>query len=120
LPCNGSRIQYFCPIIEFADSPPVLLCAGDEDRSTQSLRRRALVLAFRAQSDVVVDLRDLVFADTSLMLDLAALSQRLRRRGRALLLVGAQPQIMSLIETVGLNRLPGVQMASTSAIIAAA
>jgi anti-anti-sigma regulatory factor len=113
-------IQYVFAIIEFADSPPVLLCAGDEDRSTQSLRRRAFVLAFRAQSDVVVDLRDLVFADTSLMLDLAALSQRLRRRGRALLLVGAQPQIMSLIETVGLHRLPGVRLAGTSAIVAAA
>ncbi len=78
------------------------------------------MLAFRAQSDVVVDLRDLVFADTSLMLDLAALSQRLRRRGRALLLVGAQPQIMSLIEAVGLHRLPGVRLAGTSAIVAAA
>ncbi len=97
-------------IIEFADSPPVLLCAGDEDRSTQSLRRRALVLAFRAQSDVVVDLRDLVFADTTLMLDLAMLSHRLRRRGRRLLLHGAKPQIMFLIEHVGLHRLPGVEL----------
>jgi anti-anti-sigma regulatory factor len=88
----------------------VLLCAGDEDRSTQSLRRRALVLAFRAQSDVTVDLKDLSFADTSLMIDLAMLSNRLRRRGRALLLDGAQPQIMNLIETVGLHRLPGVQV----------
>ncbi len=88
----------------------MLLCAGDEDRSTQSLRRRALVLAFRAQSDVVVDLGDLVFADTTLMIDLAMLSNRLRRRGRALVLQGAQPQIMSLIELVGLHKLPGVQL----------
>lgn len=88
----------------------MLLCAGDEDRSTQSLRRRALVLAFRAQSDVIVDLADLVFADTTLMIDLAMLSNRLRRRGRALVLQGAQPQIMSLIELVGLHKLPGVQL----------
>lgn len=88
----------------------MLLCAGDEDRSTQSLRRRALVLAFRAQSDVVVDLGDLVFADTTLMIDLAMLSNRLRRRGRALVLQGAQPQIMSLIELVGLHKLPGVKL----------
>jgi anti-anti-sigma regulatory factor len=88
----------------------VLLCAGDEDRSTQSLRRRALVLAFRAQSDVIVDLRDLVFADTTLMIDLAMLSNRLRRRERALVLQGAQPQIMNLIELVGLHRLPGVRL----------
>jgi anti-anti-sigma regulatory factor len=93
----------------------VLLCAGDEDRSTQSLRRRALVLAFRAQSDVLVDLRDLVFADTTLMIDLAMLSNRLRRRGRALLLDGAQPQIMSLIEMVGLDHLPGVRVLGTTA-----
>ena len=88
----------------------MLLCAGDEDRSTQSLRRRALVLAFRAQSDVVVDLRDLAFADTTLMLDLAMLSRRLRRRGRRLLLQAPQPQIMALIEMVGLHRLPGVDL----------
>lgn len=88
----------------------MLLCAGDEDRSTQSLRRRALVLAFRAQSDVLVDLRDLVFADTTLMIDLAMLSNRLRRRERRLLLRGAQPQILHLIELVGLHHLPGIEL----------
>jgi anti-anti-sigma regulatory factor len=59
---------------------------------------------------VTVDLRDLAFADSTLMIDLAMLSRRLRRRGRALLLQGAQPQIMALIEKVGLHRLPGVQI----------
>ena len=73
------------------------------------------MLAFRAQSDVTVDLRDLSFADTSLMIDLAMLSNRLRRRGRALLLDGAQPQIMSLIEMVGLDLLPGVRVLGTTA-----
>jgi anti-anti-sigma regulatory factor len=68
------------------------------------------VLAFRAQSDVLVDLRDLVFADTTLMVDLAMLSHRLRRRERRLFLHGAQPQIMHLIELVGLHRLPGVEL----------
>lgn len=97
----------------------MLLCAGDEDRSTQSLRRRALVLAFRAQSDVTVDLSDLAFADTTLMIDLAMLSHRLRKRGRALLLRDAQPQIVTLIEMVGLSRLPGVQML-TGAVLAPA
>jgi hypothetical protein len=43
------------------------------------------------------------------MIDLAMLSRRLRRRGRALQLYGAQPQIWALIETVGLDRLPGVR-----------
>ena len=73
------------------------------------------MLAFRAQNDVVVDLRDLAFADTTLMLDLAMLSHRLRRRGRRLLLHGAQPQIMQLIELVGLHRLPGVDLLSDGA-----
>jgi anti-anti-sigma factor len=85
------------------------MCAGDEDRTTQSLRRRALTRALKAQADVIVDLTNLSFADSSLMIDLAMLSRRLRRRGQALQLRGAQPQIWALIETVGLHRLPGVR-----------
>jgi anti-anti-sigma regulatory factor len=68
-----------------------------------------LTRAFKAQADVVVDLTHLSFADSSLMIDLAMLSRRLRRRGRSLRLYGAQPQIWTLIETVGLDRLPGVR-----------
>ena len=37
-------------------------------------------------------------------------SRRLRRRGRALWLIGAQPQIMAVIENFGLHRLPGVRI----------
>jgi anti-anti-sigma regulatory factor len=44
------------------------------------------------------------------MVDLAMLSRRLRTRGSALLLRGAQPQIQRLIEIVGLDRLPGVRV----------
>jgi anti-anti-sigma regulatory factor len=43
------------------------------------------------------------------MLDLAMLSRRLRSRGRAVLLKGAQPQVRKLITIVGLDRLPGVR-----------
>jgi anti-anti-sigma factor len=64
--------------------------------------------ALSAESDLVVDLTDLSFADASLMVDLAMISRRLRRRGRRMLLRGAQPQIRRLIEMVGLDRLPGV------------
>jgi anti-anti-sigma regulatory factor len=67
---------------------------------------------------VVVDLTELVFADTSLMLDLAMLARRLRARGRALLLRGAQPQVRTLIELVGLHRLDGVQLEGTSPALA--
>lgn len=66
---------------------------------------------------MIVDLSDLVFADTSLMLDLAMVSRRIRHRGGALLLRGARPQILALIELVGLHRLPGVRLEGPAAAI---
>lgn len=66
--------------------------------------------ALAAPGDVTVDLRELAFTDTSLMVDLAMLSNRLRRRGRQLRLLGPKPQTMSMIEHVGLHRLPGVHI----------
>ncbi len=62
----------------------------------------------RSRADVVVDLRELTFADASLMLDLAVLARRLRAQGRALLLRGPQPHIQRLIEMMGLDKLPAV------------
>ena len=67
---------------------------------------------------MIVDLSDLVFADASLMLDLAMLARRLRAHGRAILLRGAQPQIRTLIELVGLHRLPGVKLEGPAATFA--
>jgi anti-anti-sigma regulatory factor len=52
----------------------------------------------------------LVFADASLMLDFAMVARRLRAHGRAIMLRGAQPQIRTLIEIMGLHRLPGVTL----------
>jgi anti-anti-sigma regulatory factor len=46
------------------------------------------------------------------MLDLALLARRLRRSGQAIMLSGAQPQIRTLIESVGIHRLPGVVLDS--------
>lgn len=63
-------------------------------------------------------MRDLGFADSSLMLDLVMLSRRLRQYGRCLLLRNAQPQIFSLIELVGLNRMPGVRTDAFSRALA--
>lgn len=65
---------------------------------------------------MIVDLTELVFADTSLMLDLAMLARRLRARGRAILVRGAQPQIKTLMEIVGLHRLDGVKIESLPAL----
>jgi anti-anti-sigma factor len=62
----------------------------------------------KASSDVVVDLGELSFADSSLMLDLAMLSRRVRRTGLRVRLVRPQPHIRRLIEIVGLHRLPGI------------
>ena len=86
----------------------MLRCSGDEDRTTQSLRRTALSRALASESDLTVDLSDLTFADPSLMLDLAMVARRLRKAGHVMTVRGAQPQIHRLIEMVGLNRLPSV------------
>jgi anti-anti-sigma regulatory factor len=86
----------------------VLRCCGDEDRSTQSLRRAPLSRAIRGEDHLTVDLSELVFADSSLMLDLVMLARRLRKRERTIRMRGAQPQIQRLIELVGVHRLPGV------------
>ena len=55
-----------------------------------------------------MDLSELSFADTSLMVDLAMVARRLRQAGSGMTLRGAQPQIQRLVELVGLDRLPGV------------
>jgi anti-anti-sigma factor len=104
------RSGYFPRIVSFSDSPAVLCCAGDEDRSTQSLRRPALSRALRAPGHLLVDLQDLVFADPSLMVDLAMLAGRIRKAGGKMMICGAQPNILRLIELVGLHRLPGVEV----------
>ena len=65
---------------------------------------------------MVVDLRELVFADPSLMLDFAMVARRLRRHGRTMLLWGPQPQIQTLIEMVGLHRIAGVRIEAAPAL----
>lgn len=65
-----------------------------------------------------MDLSALVFADPSLMLDLAMLARRLRNRGGALRLRGAQTQIRTLIELVGLHRLDGVTLEAPAPALA--
>ena len=60
---------------------------------------------------MIVDLSELQFTDSSLMIDLACLAQRLRAHERVLWISGAQPNIHRLIETVGLHRLPAVRVA---------
>ena len=66
--------------------------------------------ALAVDANLVVDLTRLSFADASLMVDLAMVARRLRKAGRAMHLRGAAPQIHTLIELVGLHRLPGVSV----------
>ncbi len=88
----------------------MLVVSGEEVRVNAGGRRRAISSALRARADVDVDLHELVFADSSLMLDLALLARRLRASGRALILHGAQPHIRTLIELMGLDHLPAVAL----------
>jgi len=102
---------YVAGIVSFDAQRSLLVVAGEEDRVTSGRRRRAISCALRSRDDVDVDLRELTFADLSLMVDLAVLARRLRARGRALRLNGAQPHIRRLIELMGLDRLPAVALA---------
>jgi anti-anti-sigma regulatory factor len=96
----------------------VLRCRGDEDKATQGYRRRAFARAIKAHRDVIVDMRELAFADSSLMLDLAALARRLRIEGSALHLREPRPQVLVVIELVGLHRLPGVMLEGAAPALA--
>lgn len=69
--------------------------------------------ALSASGRLLVDLRGLVFADPSLMVDLAMVARRLRAAGGTMCICGAQPQIQALIELCGLHRLPGVVVEAT-------
>jgi anti-anti-sigma regulatory factor len=69
-----------------------------------------MVRALRSETNVTVDLTELAFADSSLIVDLAVLARRLRAGGRAILVRGAQPQVMALIKHIGLHRLPAVRV----------
>jgi len=101
---------YRALIVSFDEQQALLRVSGDEDRATSGRRRRPLSCALRASRDVIVDLSELHFADSSLIVDLAVLAQRLRADGRRLRLRAPQPQIRTLIELVGLHRMPAVAL----------
>ena len=98
----------FPTIVLFEGHAATLRCSGDEDLSTQALRRQALSRALTTERDVHVDLDQLEFADSSFLLDLAMVARRLRKAGGTMHVRGAQPHVLALIERVGLHRFPGV------------
>ncbi len=66
----------------------------------------------------MVDLADLGFGDSSLMLDLAVLARRLRVHGCMVRLRNPQPSVRTVIEVVGLHRLPGVSLEGSTPALA--
>ena len=75
------------------------MIAGDEDRAYEGAPARARSRPpCKATRDVIVDLSELRFADSSVIVDLACLAQRLRAHEQTLWLAGAQPHIRRLIE----------------------
>lgn len=90
--------------------------SGDEDCSSQALRRPALSRAQKLAENLIVDLTDLEFADASLMVDLAMVARRLRKSEAQMIVRGAQPQISKLIEIAGLHRLPSVSVVGLSPV----
>jgi anti-anti-sigma factor len=109
-------LYYVATIVSFDAQLAILRIAGDEDRTTSGRRRRPLSAAIKATRDVIVDLSELEFADSSLMIDLAVLAQRQRAHGRTLWLSGAQPNVRALMEAMGLHRLPAVRVDARPAL----
>jgi anti-anti-sigma factor len=103
-------LVYLAGIVSFDEQEALLRVSGDEDRTTSGRRRRPISCALHASRDVIVDLSELRFADSSLIVDLAVLGQRLRAQGRRLSLRAPQPQIRRLILLVGLDRMPAVAL----------
>jgi anti-anti-sigma factor len=103
----------FRTIVHLDEQNFVLRVTGDEDRATQGVRRRPLSRALcDATRDLTVDMSELSFADSSLMLDLAMVARRLRQGGRKLILRDPPPHISRLISLVGLDRIEGVLVAA--------
>jgi anti-anti-sigma factor len=88
----------------------VLRCAGDEDLATRGRRNPIFLRAGRLGSSVDVDLGELIFADSSFVVDLAMLARRLRRQGCELRLRRAQPTVQRIIEMAGLHQLPNLRV----------
>jgi anti-anti-sigma factor len=107
-------LSRFPTIVSFDEQIGVLRVTGDEDRATSGSRRRPISAALAATRDVIVDLSELEFADSSLMIDLAVLAQRLRARDRTLSLSDPKPHVRQLIELIGLHRLPSVSLITPS------
>jgi anti-anti-sigma regulatory factor len=78
------------------------------------------VRALKAKADVVVELAELAWADSSLMIDFVMLARRLRIQGHTLTLRDPQPHVAALLELVGLDRSPAVRIEQSAPVAALA
>jgi len=85
-----------------AGSWTVLVCAGDLDVTTSSALRTAIQQA-SLETDVVVDLDNVAFIDSTALGVLIAGQKRIERAGRALRIVVTNPTILRIIAITGLD-----------------
>ena len=87
--------------LRLSDAAAVLVLVGEVDIGTVPTLREALEAVPEEQPLVVLDLRRLSFADSSMLSALMATGARLRGRGADLRLVGAQGAVRQVLDITG-------------------
>ena len=87
--------------LRLSDAAAVLVLVGEVDIGTVPTLREALEAVPEEQRLVVLDLRRLSFADSSMLSALMATGARLRSRGADLRLVGAQGAVRQVLDITG-------------------
>ena len=80
----------------------VLRLIGELDLYTAVRLREPVEAAFDAGLDVVFDLADLVFIDSTGIADMARFHKRISAHGRAMRVVRPQPNVFRVLEISGL------------------
>jgi anti-anti-sigma factor len=87
----------------------VLRCCGDEDIATQGCRRAALSRALAARTDVVVDLRELTFIDSTGIRLLLEWATAAARRGHAFRLIPGSDRVHLALRLTGVLEALGLE-----------
>ena len=78
---------------------------GEVDMATASALEWALVRTIDSGADLVVDVGELTFIDAAGLHALARVDERMREHGRRLRLERASPQLLRLLQVMGLAEL---------------
>jgi anti-anti-sigma factor len=78
--------------------------AGEVDLAVAGALREVLKRALAEGASVIVDLRELVFMDSSGIHALADADQRAREFGKRLVIAHPAPSVLRILELTGLNR----------------